>query len=42
MRSAIKTAFLYSLFVAVVGAVFPFICAVPVVRFFIGDAETVA
>lgn len=42
MRSAIKTAFLYSFSVAAVGAVLLFVCAVPVVRFFIDEAETVS
>lgn len=42
MRSAMKTAFLYSVAVASVGAVFLFIGTVPVVRWFIDDAETVA
>lgn len=42
MRSAIKTAFIYSVAVASVGAVLLFVCAVPVVRGFIDDAETVA
>ena len=42
MRSAIKTAFLYTLIVATVGAVFLFTCAVPVLRFFIDHAQTVA
>lgn len=42
MRSTIKTAFTYSLVVATAGAVALFVCAVPVVRFFIDDAETVS
>jgi Na+-driven multidrug efflux pump len=42
MRSAIKTAFTYALIVATAGAVFLFTCAVPVMKFFIDDAETVA
>ncbi|MDE7310935.1 MAG: MATE family efflux transporter [Eubacterium sp.] len=42
MRLAIRTAFLYSVAVASVGAVFLFACAVPVVRGFIDDAKTVA
>ncbi len=42
MRSAIKTAFLYTLVVATVGAVFLFVCAVPVLKFFIDNAATVA
>ncbi len=41
MRSAIKTAFGYSLIVATAGAVFLFVGAVPVLRFFIDDKETV-
>ncbi len=42
MRSAIKTAFAYSAILATAGAVFLLLCAVPVMRFFIDDAETVA
>lgn len=42
MRSAVKTAFFYSMTVASAGAVLLFTCAVPVVRWFIDDAETVA
>jgi len=42
MRSAIKTAFIYSLTVAALGTVLLFTCAVPVVKFFINDADTVA
>ena len=42
MRSAIKTAFIYCLSVAAIGTILLFTCAVPVVRFFIDDAETVA
>lgn len=42
MRLAIKTAFLYSVSVASCGAVLLFTCAVPVVRGFIDNAETVA
>ena len=42
MRTAIKTAFLYSFSVAAVTAVLIFIGAVPVARFFIDDPETVA
>ena len=42
MRAVIKTAFLYTLIVSTVGAVILFVGAVPVVRFFIDDAETVA
>ena len=41
MRSAIKTAFLYSVVIAVAGTVLLFTCAVPVVRSFISDEETV-
>jgi len=42
MRSAIKTAFSYCLVVALVGTLFLFCCAVPVVKFFISDADTVS
>jgi len=42
MRSVIKTAFLYTVTLALLGTLFLTICAVPVVRFFIGDAATVA
>lgn len=42
LHLTIKTAFIYSVSVAVVGAIFLFVCAVPVVRFFIDDAETIA
>lgn len=42
MRLVIKTAFVYSITVATVGAVLLFTCAVPVVRFFIDDASTVS
>jgi len=41
MRASIKTAFLYSVTVATLGAVFLFTCAVPVMKFFIDNAETV-
>lgn len=41
MKEAIKTAFLYSLIVAVCGMVFLYLLAAPVVRGFIADAETV-
>ncbi len=41
MRSAVKTAFLYSVMIAVAGTVLLFTCAVPVVRSFISDEETV-
>ena len=42
MRSSIKTAFAYSFCTAVAGAVLLFACAVPVIKFFINDADTVA
>lgn len=42
LHLTIKTAFIYSVSVAVVGAIFLFVCAVPIVRFFINDAETIA
>ncbi len=42
MRSVIKTAFLYTIIVSTAGALILFIGAVPVVRFFINDTETVA
>ncbi len=42
MRAVIKTAFTYSLTIALLGTVFLFVCAVPVVSFFIEDADTVA
>ncbi|MBE6695293.1 MAG: MATE family efflux transporter [Ruminococcaceae bacterium] len=42
MRATIKTSFVYSIAVAFVGAVLLFTCAVPVMRFFIDDSETVA
>ena len=42
MRSVIKTAFIYSVAVALAGAVLLFVCAVPVVEGFIDDKETVA
>lgn len=41
MRLAVKTAFFYSVLVASVGAVLLFTCAVPVVRGFIDNVETV-
>ena len=41
MRSAIKTAFIFSLTIATMGTLLLFTCAVPVVRFFIDDAATV-
>ena len=42
MRAVIKTSFLYTMIVSTVGAVILFFGAVPLVRFFIDDAETVA
>ncbi len=42
MCSIIKTAFKYSVVVALAGAILLFVCAVPVVKGFIDDAETVA
>ncbi|MBE6670945.1 MAG: MATE family efflux transporter [Ruminococcaceae bacterium] len=42
MRAAIKTSFVFCLIVSIIGAIFLFTCAVPVVKFFISDAETVA
>ena len=42
MRAVIKTSFLYTMIVSTVGAVILFVGAVPVVRFFIDDAATVA
>ncbi len=42
MDSAVKNAFIFAASVATVGALFLFICAVPVVKLFIDDAETVA
>lgn len=42
MRSVIKTAFIYSVAVALAGAALLFVCAVPVVKGFIDDKETVA
>ena len=42
MRSTIKVSFAYSLVVAIVGTVLLFVCAVPVIQFFINDAQTVA
>lgn len=42
MRSSIKVSFVYSLAVALVGTILLFTCAVPVVQFFINDAETIA
>ena len=42
MRSVIKTAFAYTLTVSVAGTFLLFFGAVPLVRFFINDAETIA
>ncbi|MBR6744692.1 MAG: MATE family efflux transporter, partial [Clostridia bacterium] len=42
MRAVIKTAFLYTMIVSVAGTLLLFFSAVPLVRFFIDDAETVA
>ena len=42
MRAVIKTAFLYTMIVSVAGTLLLFFGAVPLVRFFIDDAETVA
>ena len=42
MDSAVKNAFIFAISIATVGALFLFICAVPVVKLFIDDAETVA
>ncbi len=42
MQSIIKTAFLYSVTIAAAGTILLYTCAVPVVRGFIDDAETVA
>ena len=42
MRSVIKISFLYTMIVSTLGAVFLFVGAVPIVKFFINDAETVA
>ena len=42
MRKAIKTAFAYTLIVSIAGALYLFTCAVPIIKFFIDDAETVA
>jgi putative MATE family efflux protein len=42
MRSVIKTAFLYTMIVSAAGTLLLFFGAVPLVRFFIDDAETVA
>ena len=42
MRSVIKTSFIYSVAVALVGTILLFVCAVPVIKGFIDDTETVA
>ena len=42
MRDVIKTSFLYTLAVSIAGTILLFFGAVPLVRFFIDDAETVA
>lgn len=42
MRSIVKTSFLYSFGVALAGTMLLYVGAVPVIRFFIADAETVA
>ena len=42
MREVIKTSFLYTMLVSVAGTLILFFGAVPLVRFFIDDAETVA
>ena len=42
MRDVIKTSFLYTLAVSIAGTLLLFFGAVPLVRFFIDDAETVA
>jgi putative MATE family efflux protein len=42
MRDVIKTSFLYTLTVSIAGTLLLFFGAVPLVRFFIDDAETVA
>ncbi|MBQ2989054.1 MAG: MATE family efflux transporter [Clostridia bacterium] len=42
MRAVVKTAFLYTMIVSVAGTLLLFFGAVPLVRFFIDDAETVA
>ncbi len=42
MRSVIKMAFIYSVAVALAGAVLLFVCTVPMVKGFIDDTETVA
>jgi Na+-driven multidrug efflux pump len=42
MRSVIKMAFIYSVAVALTGAVLLFVCTVPMVKGFIDDTETVA
>ncbi len=42
LRSSIKSSFVFSLIVAILGALFLFFLAVPIMKFFINDAETVA
>ena len=42
MKAAIKTAFIYGFVLSVVSTVFLFVCAVPVVRVFINNADTVS
>lgn len=41
MNDAIRTTFIYTLIMALIGAVFLFVCAAPVLRFFIDNKETV-
>ena len=42
MKSVIKTSFVYATIISVVSTVFLFVCAVPVVKFFIDNAQTVS
>lgn len=42
MRSSIKCSFAYSIAVSTLGAVLLFTCAVPVIKFFINDEQTVS
>ena len=42
MKSAIKTSFIYALVISIVSTVFLFVCAVPVVKFFIDNHATVS
>lgn len=42
MKEVIKKTFIYTLFFAVSGSLFLFICAAPILKFFIDSAETVA